>query len=384
MSRRRNLSEVELKKNFSCNKLKTRSSVEQKRSLGPKIVKDSPYSNMPNITKTRSISSIKTKSPNKSRGNSPKQPKKNLSTNNSMNNISSIEPAVSSQRTMCESYRQAHKDVQPKIGHKYINSLVSIVPDTLEIESRLKDLSKKPITNSIGEYYKLFDEIIEKDQVYGKLLRKIKSAIEIWDKTQKKILEHAEKAEKSLLENAKKLQVMIEDRKVLDRRMQQITQENLDLVRSLEESEVHYSDLESRLFKITNFSLNNIDKTESTWKALVIENKSYAEMCKRMKSELKIYKSKEIKLLKLVLAMKNRGYPIEEVFNTDVCGVVGDTEGSESERLLTGSGPKIEKPPQVPSLDIDKIEPEIFSNSSIASSPNLIENNFLHILYIFL
>ena len=57
---------------------------------------------------------------------------------------------------------------------------------------------------------------------------------------------------------------MIDDRKFLDRRMQQISQENIDLGKALEEAEMNLGDLEDKLIKITNFRLENNDFNQNT------------------------------------------------------------------------------------------------------------------------
>ena len=101
---------------------------------------------------------------------------------------------------------------------------------------------------------------------------------------------------------------------------------------------------------------------------MVLENQSYSEVCKKMKKDIKNYKAKEKKLLKLVLAMKKRGYPIEEVYNKDVYGITDEyEENSESDRILSGSASEVQKPSNVPALRIDKLEPESFTSSSCSS-----------------
>ena len=57
---------------------------------------------------------------------------------------------------------------------------------------------------------------------------------------------------------------MIDDRKFLDRRIQQISQENLELCKSLEECEANYADIEDKLLKITNFQLDKMSQEEKT------------------------------------------------------------------------------------------------------------------------
>ena len=372
MSKARNLSEVDLRP-YYLNKPKPRNSIDQKRGvLQPKINRDSPYSHIPTIT--RSISTLK-KSPSKNRSNSPKL-SKHGSNNISMLNLNVYEAATNSQRSISESYRQLHKDIPPKINFAYKSSHENkqnpILTEISQLEDRLKAASKINLLEGIKEYNNVFEYIIDKDSVYGHLLRKIKNALDEWSRIREKSIHNSEALKKKLAEANQKIQVMAEDRKFLDRRIQQISQENLDLCKSIEESEASYTDIEERLLKITNFKLDNLERDENTWKALVLENISYNEICKKMREDIKNYRKKEKKLLSLIVAMKNRGYPVEEVYNHDVDKINKSIEeNSESDRIVSGRAPEVAKPSNIPPLRMDKIDIESFS-SSISNSTSSI------------
>jgi hypothetical protein len=261
-----------------------------------------------------------------------------------------------------------YKDL-PKVNSSYKNKKPS--NEANAFEEKLKALAKLPMENVIQEYFKVFEEVIEKDLYFAKPLRLIKIALEEWEMIKRKSLESVEGIRKQLNDANKKIAVMMEDRKFLDRRMHQISQENLDLVKSLEDSEAAYTDIEEKLLKVTDFKVDKIQKTEENWKALVLENKSYSEIVKKMKADLKSYKSKESKLLKLVVALKNQGYPVEDIYNKEVYGVYDSKDDSESDRIISGRTPKVEKPEIVPALPIDKIQAEIFTTSNCSSYANL-------------
>ena len=88
-----------------------------------------------------------------------------------------------------------------------------------------------------------------------------------------------------------------------------------------------------------------------------------------MKEDLKTYRKKEKKLLKLILAMKNRGYPVEEIYNKEIFGIDPQIEeNSESDRIVSGRTPEVIKPEKVPALKMEKVEPETFTSSSYSSS----------------
>lgn len=363
MSKNRQSSEYDIRISSSY-KIKSRNSIDCKRiSLPFKAQKES--ANTPNqLPKTRSISTLNTKSTHKLRSISPKLHK--LSSNNSsMINITSYDIVPNcSQRSINDSHRQAYKD-SLKVNSSYKSS--KNPSDSLMFLEKLKSLRKLPIESSITEYFKIFEEIIEKDKAFRKPLNLIKQALSDWELIKKRNLDSVESLKRQLNDANIKISALNEDRKYLDRRMNQITQENLELVKSLEESEAAYTEIEEKLLKVADFRVDKLEKSEENWKALVMENKAYLDIMKKMKTDLKSYKSKESKLLKLVLAMKNRGFPVEEVYNKEVYGNAEPINDSESDRIVTGSSPRREKPEIVPKLPIDKIECEIFTSSNCSS-----------------
>lgn len=341
----------------SAYKHKSRSSIDYKRiSIPQKPQKDSPYTPIP-LPKTRSISTLNTKSTNKLRSISPTQTKPLVSNNHDLH-------PTYSQRSIQDSHRSINKD-NPKVNISY--KLSKNVNSSSLIEERLKNLAKLPMESTISEYFLVFEEIIDKDSMFKKPLILIKQAFYEWEIIKKKSLESVESLKKQLIDANKKIAVLVEDRKFLDRRMQQISQENLDLVKSLEESDAAYEEIESKLIKVTDFRVDNVEKNEDTWKALVLENKAYVEVVKKMESDLKSFKSKENKLLRLVFAMKNKGFPVEEVYNKEVYGVNDLVNDSESDRIVSGRNPEREKPVIVPNLHIDQIECEVFTTSNYSS-----------------
>ena len=366
MSKTRQPSEVEVRC-ISAIKHKSRNSVDYKRILAPsKVSNKSPYTSNPSLPKTRSISSLNTKSSSKLRSNSPKLSK--ISSNNSsMIAIANHEISANySQRSINDSYRSLYKDY-PKVNNSYKKPL----NEASLLEEKLKSLAKLPIESIVQDCFKIFEEIIEKDLIFSKPLKILKQVLEEWEMIKRKNLESVEGLKAKLLDANKKIAVMMEDRKFLDRRMHQISQENLDLVKSLEESEAAYADIEEKLIRVTDFNVDKVDKSQENWKALVLENKSYTEIVKKMKADLKSFKDKESKLLKLVVAMKNMGYPVEEIYNKEVYGVYESVEDSESDRIISGRTPRVEKPGIVPSLHMDKIQAEVFTTSNCSSFANL-------------
>jgi hypothetical protein len=63
---------------------------------------------------------------------------------------------------------------------------------------------------------------------------------------------------------------------------------------------------------------------------LVAENQSYQELFARMDHDISLFKKREKRLVKLVLAMKNRGYPVDTVYEEDVHNAKKKTDPTPS------------------------------------------------------
>ena len=119
---------------------------------------------------------------------------------------------------------------------------------------------------------------------------------------------------------------------------------------------------------------------EESWQFLVGQNKQFSEACKELKAKNKAYRKSEKKLLKLVLALKNQGIPVEQIYETDVKqaakkkkkqrvyqGNIDDEpapDDTEGENIVEGPPKMISRPGCVPSLELE----ENFYESSESSS----------------
>ena len=107
------------------------------------------------------------------------------------------------------------------------------------------------------------------------------------------------------------------------------------------------------------------------WGYISEENLSFHSVLSKMTYDLKAYKSKEGKIVKVICGLKERGYNVGEVIEE----VSSDRRpqpcppdtpsGSETEAEPIASGPpkNVVKPEAVPLLDIANIEPESDSTS---------------------
>ncbi|CAG9333236.1 unnamed protein product [Blepharisma stoltei] len=230
--------------------------------------------------------------------------------------------------------------------------------------------------DKFGIYQKIFAEVIERNKSYANILGKIKAAYEEWVSYSLKAGLSTTPLQQEIDEANEKIKQLMEERKVVYRKVEKLAKENAELSRSLDENEIRYTDLQEKLFIISNTNVEGVPKDESTWKYLIAENKNFVEICKQMKAEIKSFRSKEKKLLKLIMAMKKRGYPVEEVYEKDVVKKrkiekQSDQEKpeNESEEELIVSGPlkPVPKPDFIPNLKLENVQPESFSSSSSES-----------------
>lgn len=230
---------------------------------------------------------------------------------------------------------------------------------------------RKDFEEAKRSYNELFSEIIRNDNQFGGFLQRIRDFSESLARREEGVYltntEALAKEVNGLLETIKK-----EDAKYkqLERGFRKTNNEIADLSRDLETTSTKYNDLREQFLKISELNLKELPQDDKSWKFLVAENKNYLALCKKLRKDNKQYKSKEKKLVKLILAVKARGYPIEEIYEEDVQQPKETTEEySENEYLIDGPPRAVRKPEIVPILPIVQLtQPETSSKSSSVSS----------------
>ena len=322
------------------------------------IVSESPYAQVQGIAKQRSISSVKLKTGFK-----------NTSTPINASNSNSLLSKNKSQA----SFSQHPSELVSNLKQKFLSQNLNSGKNTSKvIEDRLLGTLKKIKEKNMGsnkfEAYQLaFEEIIEKDEIYGALLKKIKNAYEQRIKYEKIDISKdvIEKLKDDINGLRDKLLKNKQQKKFLIKKIEKLAKENVEISRSLEDRETRYMDLQDKLIKLSKIELEEVPIDENSWKYLVSENQHLIKVCEEMRKDIKHLSRKEKKLVKLVVALKNRGYPVEEVYQQDVhrekkkkvltCDepVVDD---SENEDLISGRPIDVKKPEIVPKLNLNELE----------------------------
>lgn len=273
----------------------------------------SPYSKLNKITKTPSYMKIQPSRISllkKSNSNSSVRTRRKESKSIGVEEISSFNLAISPWETL----KSKAKDIKGKLQHieKY--------------------------SNNFGNYMDLFEELIGKDLVFSSSLKKIKAFYD------KEILNLQEQ----ISEGQRALDVEIMEKQGFVRMLERISKENIDLGGEIQRLEEICVGLQENIEEIQNFKLKDRPRNESDWKALMYENSRYSEICQNMKLDIQDYQYKEDQLIKLVDALKERGFPVDEVYEEDIRGK--EETSSESAPSLSTSNFK-----KIPLLELAKI-----------------------------
>ena len=334
------------------------------------IINESPYAQIQTITKNRSLSSIKLKQPTKNQTNY-------LNTSHSNALLTKNKPNAS-----INSFNHSENSSQLKnkllLNGPYFSSsrpTAKLIEDKLT--ESLKKIKEKSMPIAKFDAFRLaFSEIIEKEDNFGGLLKRIKDAYEekikigMIDNSRELVDKLKEEINAMKEKNAKNK----EDKKYMIKKIEKLAKENAELSRSLDDRESRYVDLQDKLMKLSKIDMEDMPKDDNSWKYLVSENQHLIKVCEEMRKDIKHLSRKEKKLVKLIVALKNRGYPVEDVYQEDVhrekkkkilaCdeSVVDD---SENEDLVSGRPKEVAKPAIIPSLNLEEIE--VSPESSVSS-----------------
>lgn len=351
---------------------------------------ESPYNQPQTMIKTRSSSNLKSRCATNSIGSSSRATPTAISQiklkNISPSRLANIPPSI----TPIESKIKLKKN--PKIHHSMGNSYIELkdsenfqinleevynielkLSDRLRLISTYRDNSEK--NEKLLEVHKdIFNEIISKDKNFGRVLKKIKSFYDKAISEQGSGLLFKELKSK-LRESETRVKNQTDAIKNLEAKIEKILKDKTSLAKELERSEEICTEIQKRLCRITNYDASEVPKDENKWKAVLLENRTFAESLRELKEEIKEYRYKEKKLMQLLSLLKDKGYPVESVYENEVakkkakalphysnCSVLSSK--SEYENLVSGRAPSPQKPENVPSLDLLKVEPDSFSSDS--------------------
>lgn len=335
--------------------------------------KQEPYSESPyaqKLTKARSTSILKNASFYHASGqiSPPLNPKFSLGLKNKMNISTSLvkvkEPNESNIKIKKKTVLGERKNVENQIH------LIEI-----RAEEIIAQHKENGISNDLMDKYKqIFEEIILKDKVFGALIAKIKFAYEDWINLNSISISENNKLKEDIQEHTRKLTEKTEEIRQLHKKIQKFSRENVELGRALEQRDRDCRLLQEHLLKISDINIDEMPTDKSSWKVLIAENRTYTELCKRLKKKNKSLQSQEKKLMNLLWILKQKGYPVEEIYehmgikeNND-SKLTTEYDLSEDENFSIESPVKKTKVDGIPLLKISQVKANSFSDESLEES----------------
>ena len=293
--------------------------------------------------------------------------------------VSNLKQSLSQPSPFIQSIKP-NPDHQSRLKRKHIiRENKSFDCQSFQIESKLDELlsSQKefPLSNEIFDKIQdTFEEVISKDKVFAIALRKIKAAYEHWINSRIKPISQNSKLKSELAECKQKLVGEEEEIKRLHKKIQKISRENVELGRSLDERDTDCRTLQEHLLKITNIDVSEVPHDKTSWKVLIAENKSYSEVCKSLKKKVKKMKVTKKKLMRLLWTLKQKGFPVEETYEllnnkkNQKSTFKIPKENQNLEFINTEPSQSKSKPKNIPDLNMQKLEPNSFTEEQDSSS----------------
>lgn len=250
--------------------------------------------------------------------------------------------------------------------------LVSSATDLRSIESNLqraiRDIGKEPNSSrEIDVYSQAFQEVIELNPACKSLLGKIKAKYESWIRlVTERERRSNDKYKSDIIHLQNSLLQAMEEKNEIAKKIEKLVQDNAELARLRENYQRKCSQYQEKLYEVANTSLDSFPPTEDAWKLVTSELISYKSWKKKVLLELKTTQSREKALSELVQAMKKRGYPIDEVYNSDIKPRrhTFSTRSEESED--SEAAPQVRalaKMDTVPQLRLEEVQRDIGSAS---------------------
>lgn len=257
-------------------------------------------------------------------------------------------------------------------------SLAEAIELEMQLSDRIRELKAETNKNLAAERYEVFklffSKVIEKDSTYSSILRRIKreydemiisnsvnTTVNVIDKY---IDEISEIKNQYSQERKEKLSYKI--------RYEKLLQENQELSIKLSESEKKLNKLENQLACLKSIKIDHLPKDELTWQYILSENQSYCDLFSKLEKRLKSEFRREKKLVDLICALKERGYPVEEVYHDelkkkrkprksfDEVNITSEDEqcDTETEPIAIGPPKVLLRPSQVPPLNLKRLNNE--------------------------
>ena len=265
----------------------------------------------------------------------------------------------------------AHASESPKVIRlKRPESALKAIETAFNTAIRQLDGKNNDENREMAIYQQTFADIIAVFPTGKTLLQKIKAKYESW---LSRGLANSLKLRNQLKDLEVSLMQEVEEKAVLVRKMEKLARENVDLSRGYSEIQEKCEEFQGKLSQIANMKLDGFPPTEDAWRLVLAELESYKAWKTKVLKQQKAASSKEQKLLGLIRALRQRGYPVEDVYNEDVRMRLIQKQStrapeSEGETLVQGPTKSLPRPDLVPSLQLEAVGHDLTSDSASSAT----------------
>lgn len=205
------------------------------------------------------------------------------------------------------------------------------------LKEKLNSIGKGDCEKAHEKFIELFDEVIDKDLIFGSILCRIKESYT-------EVIQNLAKDAKMLVKEIEKIN---EEKGNFEKMLERLAKENRDLGREVQRLENRYEGLQRVVKGIQQVDLEEVPLDSEKWRGLIYENGEYCNLIYELRVDLKEYQYKEKKLLEMIAAIKNSGVDIDSIFDKEF--------KSESGMSFDYTNELTAKELKMPSLDLSKI-----------------------------
>lgn len=205
------------------------------------------------------------------------------------------------------------------------------------LKEKLNAIEKGDCEKAHEKFIELFDEVIEKDLIFGSILGKIKESYT-------EIIQNLANDAKMLVKEIEKIN---EEKGNFEKMLERLAKENRDLGKEVQKMDSKYVGLQKVVKGIQQVDLEDVPLDSEKWRGLIYENGEYCNLIYELRVDLKEYQYKEKKLLELIAAIKNSGVDIDSIFEKEF--------RDESNMTFDYTNELTAKELKMPSLELSKI-----------------------------
>ena len=318
-------------------------------------------------------------------------------------NKSLISPYASSSSLSFATIEGIHKARK----HKSLKMIAKIIPDIDKTpiqmskkrqtdkaflsDSRVGDTYKKDsLSNKVKELVRTFKEnsdLPNKREIYDKIFIEVIT----YNKEFEPILILLRKYYNSLIKNQRAdLEHYVLKYEDLKKQKEEIIFEsnnlsflNNELQEQVENLKQKLTNISDKFIKISTIEFSAKDLNEENWKKMLQANNMYEEALVNLRDKVKYYKNKAKKMVRLLTALENKGFPVQDIYVNEVNkkkslpryqGNSEPDDDTENENIVSGKTKLKPLPGFIPKLDVGQLPMPSFSSEDEDTSKSQVSS----------